>query len=856
MKKVIIPVLLALLSWSYSAFAQVTMIQSFDNIAADSNFVWTANVEGGKSYLSWTQDPTDKVEGTASLDVKTAIDSLHPWGSFSQIIYRTHNGQFMDWSSSDTLKLWIKIVKAPVYPQYMSFRIQILDQGPTGTDQPETYIYQNDLVLDAVSGWYELHVPLHEINSQGRTITPGDSGFVEAPGSWGGFTYNDDKLNIDKLIGWNIVCVTTTTSLNPNPPPGYANVPADSLEFKVDGFVRSGNKSVPFIIFNGIAVPGQLTPWTWGGAAISTEQGAGPVPNSNALKWVMGDDYGNGWNGFGFNVAPPFNLSGGWPMDSLKFLMKTNATGDSLRAQFENGVGKVGIVFNTANDTLWHQYSLALRNMVPQDGTTGFDPANVSVFGIMSQHDSALGIKGKVAFLTNMWTGNPKIDVIPPPPPTGVLVNTNIDKTNTIVWNDVPNIQNETYNVYYSFKQITDITASGVEIAATGILHGTNMAIHQLLAPGSNQNVSYYYAVVCRSEAGILGTPGSTGTATTNMAKGVTTIHWGAPANFAADADLSEWAGITPFRMYPSDHSGTVVTNTYIPNDTVCSVDAYVAMDANYLYVAFHVNTNNVYYDPNLDKLGNSYLNTCPDLFIGLYNWHGANHTGLQSGAQPDYHLRFSQQHIRIDNMGVDSLEIYGSDYAWNPTRFPDPLAGYNVEARIPWSDLAHKSDNGGTRNDNLFVPQEGMRIPIDFEINNVSPGKTQRDGQLDYSSAANGNSWSNVGLWTYTWNGNKWEVTGVTDRNQTVNSYKLEQNYPNPFNPSTSIRYSIIQPGKVVLKVYDILGREITTLVNQFQVAGNYTVNFDASKLASGVYFYRIESGAFQNVKKMMLLK
>jgi hypothetical protein len=148
------------------------------------------------------------------------------------------------------------------------------------------------------------------------------------------------------------------------------------------------------------------------------------------------------------------------------------------------------------------------------------------------------------------------------------------------------------------------------------------------------------------------------------------------------------------------------------------------------------------------------------------------------------------------------------------------------------------------------------MRIPIDFEINNVSPGKTQRDGQLDYSSAANGNSWSNVGVWTYTWNGNKWEVTGVTDRNQTVNSYKLEQNYPNPFNPSTSIRYSIVQPGKVVLKVYDILGREITTLINQYQVVGNYTVNFDASKLASGVYFYRIESGAFQSVKKMMLLK
>jgi hypothetical protein len=849
MKKIILPIIALFLSWSFAIFAQQATIENFDNISADTNFVWTGNTEGAPSYLTTQEDMVDKVEGIASLDVKTSIGAFHGWGSYSQFLYRLPTNQTMDFSSSDTLKIWIKVVTAPKHPENMLLRFTLIDQDAPG-DPNESYVYDNTTAIDSVTGWYLLKIPLHEINSQNGTVIPGDSGFVMVPYSWGGFTYNDHKLNLDKLVGWNIGFITS--GWDPS-----ANLPADSLELKLDGFIRTGNKAVPFIIFNGIAVPGQLgTPWTWGGAAISTEQGAGPVPNSNALKWVLGDDYGNGWNGFGFNVAPPFNLSGGWPMDSLKFLMKTNATGDSLRAQFENGVGKVGKVFNTANDTLWHQYSLALRDMVPQDGTTGFDPANVSVFGIMSQHDSALGIKGKVAFLTNMWTGNPKIDVIPPPPPTGVLVNTNTDKTNTIVWNDVPNIQNETYNVYYSFKQITDITAPGVEIAATGILHGTNMAIHQLLAPGSNQNVSYYYAVVCRSEAGILGTPGSTGSATTNMAKGVTTVHWGAPPNFAADADLSEWAGITPFRMFPSDHSGTVVTNTNIPSDTVCSADAYVAMDANYLYVAFHVNTNNVYYDPLLDKAGTTYLNTCPDLFIGLYNWHGASHTGLESGANPDYHLRFSQHHIRIDNMGVDSLEVYGSDYAWNDARFPDPLAGYNVEARIPWTDLAHKSDLGNTRTDNLFVPLEGMRIPIDFEINNVSPGKTQRDGQLDYSSAANGNSWSNVGLWTYTWNGNKWEVTGVTDRNQTVKSYKLEQNYPNPFNPSTSIRYSIIQPGKVVLKVYDILGREITTLVNQFQVAGNYTVNFDASKLASGVYFYRIESGAFQNVKKMMLLK
>ena len=856
MKKVILPILLAFILWSYYSVLAQDLIHNFDDIGADTNFVWTSNVEGGNSYFTWQQDSNDKVEGTASLDIKTAIDSLHSWGSYSQLIYRMPEGQFLDWSSSDTLHLWMKIVSAPVYPQYMSFRIQLIDKGPAGSDQDETYLYQNDLVLDAVSGWFELKVPLHEINSQGRTVVPADSGFVVAPGNWGGFSYNDDKLNIDKLVGWNIVCVTTTTALDPNPPAGHANVPADSLEFKIDKFERTGNKAIPFVVFNGIAVPAQLgTPWVWGGAAISVEEGAGPVPNSNALKWVMGDDYGNGWNGFGFDVVPPFNLSGGWATDSLKFMMKTDATGDSLRAQFENGVGKVGVIFNTANDTLWHQYSFALRDMVPMEGTTGFDPANITTFGIMTQHDSALGILGKVAYMTNMWTGNPVINVIPPSAPSGISVITNNDYSNTIIWSDVPGQKNETYNVYYSLNPITDITAPDVDVAVTGITHGTKLAVHQLLAPGSDQNVSYYYAVVCRSDGGILGTPGGTSTATQNMAKGVTTIHWGAPPNFVADADLSEWDGITSFRMYPSDHSGTVVTNTNIPNDTVCSADAYIAMDENYLYVAFHINTNNVYYDPNLDAVGNSYLNTCPDLFIGLYNWHGASHTGLETGAQPDYHLRFSQNHIRIDNMGVDSLELYGSNYAWNPTRFPDPLAGYNVEARIPWTDMAHKADNGNTRTDHVFIPKEGMRIPIDFEINNVSPSATQRDGQLDYSSAANGNSWQNVAVWTYTWINDKW-FTGVNGNAQTINSYTLSQNYPNPFNPTTNIRYSIEKASLVTLNVFDILGRKVATLVNQYQTAGVHTVNFNASNLASGVYFYRLEAGSFNNVKKMLLIK
>jgi glycosidase len=86
--------------------------------------------------------------------------------------------------------------------------------------------------------------------------------------------------------------------------------------------------------------------------------------------------------------------------------------------------------------------------------------------------------------------------------------------------------------------------------------------------------------------------------------------------------------------------------------------------------------------------------------------------------------------------------------------------------------------------------------------------------------------------------------------------NFVLNQNYPNPFNPNTIISYSISSPGVVSLKVYDLLGREVATLINEFQSAGSYTEEFNAAKLASGVYFYRIEQNGNSISKKMTLLK
>ncbi|HLT24850.1 MAG TPA: T9SS type A sorting domain-containing protein [Ignavibacteria bacterium] len=103
----------------------------------------------------------------------------------------------------------------------------------------------------------------------------------------------------------------------------------------------------------------------------------------------------------------------------------------------------------------------------------------------------------------------------------------------------------------------------------------------------------------------------------------------------------------------------------------------------------------------------------------------------------------------------------------------------------------------------------------------------------------------------------NSFLVTGLDPvGNQVPERFSLSQNYPNPFNPTTNIKFEIPTTGFVKLVIYDMLGKEVTTLVNDIKQAGSYSIDFNASSLTSGVYFYKISSGEFSDIKKMMLVK
>ena len=103
---------------------------------------------------------------------------------------------------------------------------------------------------------------------------------------------------------------------------------------------------------------------------------------------------------------------------------------------------------------------------------------------------------------------------------------------------------------------------------------------------------------------------------------------------------------------------------------------------------------------------------------------------------------------------------------------------------------------------------------------------------------------------------GDSTNLTDVQESIQTVNDFQLFQNFPNPFNPSTTINYSVPKQSNVTIVIYDVLGRKISALVNEEKSIGNYTVEFNASFLSSGIYFYQMKVNDFVDTKKMILLR
>ena len=176
-------------------------------------------------------------------------------------------------------------------------------------------------------------------------------------------------------------------------------------------------------------------------------------------------------------------------------------------------------------------------------------------------------------------------------------------------------------------------------------------------------------------------------------------------------------------------------------------------------------------------------------------------------------------------------------------------------------SDLRRDNSNGELTHTSPKAPSGNE---VTFNFNYQAPASAGSVTLYANGNSVNFNGAPDAGdMWNYA--PNKIvavvAVTGI-ENNAVAKDFNLNQNYPNPFNPSTIISYQIPVSGRVLLKVYDALGNEVATLVNQVQSAGNHQVEFNTQQttnnrqLSSGIYFYRLTAGSFSSVKKMILTK
>jgi hypothetical protein len=314
-----------------------------------------------------------------------------------------------------------------------------------------------------------------------------------------------------------------------------------------------------------------------------------------------------------------------------------------------------------------------------------------------------------------------------------------------------------------------------------------------------------------------------------------------------------------PFTAYPIQIDGemdygwndasTVATNYYLPQDT--TTDKYglrspkdgkviwkTMWNMDYLFFYFHI------IDDTLTRSSKA-------------NAGGWENDGLEIWMDGDNSKKKT----------YDGVNDHGFSFGFNPDSASGMFnAGHWNNGTIPPFDMTLIKQFSKIVDDGLVLE---LALPIDQL--GIEPGGGSAIGiEIDYNDDDGGTT-RNTKIKTYSGIDDSWTNPSVMGMAQLSGSnilsdvktvvvapqvFSLSQNYPNPFNPFTKIDYSVPKPGLVKLAVYDILGREVAVLINETRPAGSYTVNFDASRLTTGIYIYRIETAGKVQSKKLMLLK
>lgn len=378
----------------------------------------------------------------------------------------------------------------------------------------------------------------------------------------------------------------------------------------------------------------------------------------------------------------------------------------------------------------------------------------------------------------------------------------------------------------------------------------------------------------------------------------------GLPANkdfysiFALNANTC-WIGTDEGTIFRTTNGGTNWTQVVLPPPTTTYINAIHFFDTQRGFVLGDPNATGDWRYYITTNGGNNwtFMNTIPSGGIGETGWNNS-YCALDTG-----HIWF----------GTNNLKIYRGSFlgpfTWSPNAGTQNIFGVsflnaNIGFAVDQNSLNKSTDGGANWISGEFTPTGGPSAIKMFNINagigwictrsSSSPGKIYRTSNAGVNwteqttSLASGKSFTCISMNSVN---NGWCGTGgVTlemrmanknykpDRNQLTNggifkytdnvtiagnennilpgSFELKQNYPNPFNPETKIEYSVPVNGLVTVKVFDVMGREVSVLVNEYKNSGSYSVSFNGSGLTSGIYFLKMRAGEFEKTRVMSLIK
>jgi hypothetical protein len=449
-----------------------------------------------------------------------------------------------------------------------------------------------------------------------------------------------------------------------------------------------------------------------------------------------------------------------------------------------------------------------------------------------------------------------------------------------IKWVDMPDNIAETYSLYASQSgAITDVNKGNAILLAAGLGRGNQVYNHWVYSTDTSPQ-TWYYAMTTTiiddegypDESAIADSCSGNATGPTSIPYIIPFVSDWSGTFIVPDADLSldflplaatmPDMKIQPEWMFGNSTGTGYSTDAEVPVDTsVFNFEMYMVMDPTYLYIG------GICKDDNIAAAKQLWQGESADIFMSFYDadtvtiWpanmtaaNGDHRFGILWGAQ-------GAARWPVDGGADGTITGVALETYLDSTTGPAGTAFW--EMQIPLANIPCAGGGGFTPHDNMNLSFCLWQNTVDNDArnqvliagcadNNTDTSKHQFDRYL----AVNPNRWQRPETWGQIRISSVNPPEGLPGSGPIPEKYNLSQNYPNPFNPTTKINFTLAKASNVKLTVYNILGQKVATLVDGYMNQGAQSVTFNASKLTSGVYFYRLEAGSFTANKKMLLVK